>query len=125
MDGRTEIREKLLADATVVSLVGTFEGQPAIFDAPLTPQKYTDAAISMYQTSPTVGGLEYGQIQNTVNCWATSYTVAENMQDAVLTALNRVSENGVFFVPFKQVIIPPQETGGDYNAPVEVTTKYR
>lgn len=125
MDGRTEIREKLVLDSSVTSLVGSFEGSPAIFDAPLTPQKYDGAAISMYLVSPTNGGLEYGEYSNTVNSWASTYTQAENIQDAVYKSLNRLSQDDVFFRCSKQVIIPPQETGGDYNAPVEVLTRQR
>ena len=126
MEGRTELRAKLIADSAVTALVGTYKGSPAIFDAPLTPDKYDDAAISMYLTSPTDGGETLGIFSNTVNCWATSYTVAENMQDAAFEALNRRMEGSdTFFKCSKQVIIPPQNTGGDYNAPLEVLVRQR
>lgn len=124
MDGRTEIRAKLLATSAVTDLVGVYATLPAIFDAPLTPQQYDGAAISMYQTAPVIVGQPLRQVQNTVNCWAGSYSKAEEIQDAVATALSRNTKDGVYFVCTKQQVIPPQDSAGtDYNAPVEVLTK--
>jgi hypothetical protein len=123
MDGRTEIRAKLLLDPSVTDLVGEYESLPAIFDSPLVPEKYLDPAISMYLTTPVDGGLNYGSYNNTVNCFSKTYKEAQSIQDAVYQALNRKSYDGSFFRCSKQVIIPPQETGGDYNAPVEVLVR--
>lgn len=123
MDGRSEIRTKLLADSAVTALVGTYETLPAIFDAPLAPDKYKDAAISIYQTGVINNALNYGQYANTVNCFSKAYTTAEDLQEAVVNALNRQSQDGYFFVCSKQIIIPAGQTGEDYNAPVEVLTK--
>jgi len=121
MDGRTEIHAVLSADAPVIALVGT-----AVYDAPLVPDNYTGAAISMYLTAPTNGGDSIGIYNNTVNCWGKTYTQVEDMQDAVFNALNRKSYGGnTFFRCSKSVIIPPQNTDGDYNAPVEVLVRIK
>jgi len=122
MDGRTELRAKLIADSAVVALVGTYKGSPAVFDAPLAPNDYEDNAVTMYLSASFIGG-PVVQAQNTVNCFAKTYTEAENIQAAVYDSLYRSRYDDVAFTPSKQVVIPPQNTGGDYNAPVEVLTK--
>jgi hypothetical protein len=125
-DGRSEMQAKLKADPAVTALVGTYLSKPAIYSVPLTPEKYTGDAISMYLSAPTDGGLEYGSYRNTVNCWTTDYSKSENLQAAVFDSLNRSLEGSdTFFVCSKLQVIPPQQLGGDYNAPVEVLVRTR
>ena len=126
MDGRTEIRAKLLTDTAVTTQLGTYDSVAAIFDAPVAPDQYTDNCLTMYLTAPTNGGLDIGIYQNTVNCYAKTYQEAESIQDSVYSSLNRHSEGSdTFFGCSKQVIIESGQTGSDYNAPVEVTVKQR
>ena len=126
MDGRTEIRAKLLADSTVTTQLGLYATLPAIFDAPVAPDQYADNCLTMYLTAPTNGGLDIGIYQNTVNCYAKTYQEAESIQESVYSSLNRHSEGAnTVFTCSKQVIIESGVTGSDYNAPVEVTVKQR
>jgi len=124
MDGRTEVKAKLLADSTVVASVGTYLTKPAIYGQFLVPPKYTGKAISMYNAVPTNGGLELSTYGVTVNCYAKKYSDVETIAEAVFDALNRHSgTNESFFVCSKLPVIPPNETGEDYNSPVEVLVR--
>jgi hypothetical protein len=115
------MRTALLLDATVNAIADN-----RIYASPVVPSDIELPAVSMYLTTVTDGGLEYGNFPNTVNCFADSYNDAEDLQDAVFQALNRSSgENETFFTCGKQIIIPPSNTGGEYNAPVEVLTRQR
>ena len=121
MEGRTEIRTALSGDSTVTDITST-----RIFASPVIPQGTKLPAASMYLSATTSGGLEIGNYSNTVNCFADTYNEAEDLQDAVFEALNRSSgDNGTFFLCGKQIVIPPSNTGGEYNAPVEVLTRQR
>lgn len=121
INGRTEMQTKLTNDATVYGLVGE-----EIYSIPLTPQKSTGPAISMYLSSPTDGGLNYGSYRNTCSCWSKTYMGAQDIQDAAFNALNRQSEDSnTFFVCSKLQVIPPAKIGGDYNAPLEVLVRQR
>jgi hypothetical protein len=126
MEGRTEIYNVLSVDTNVTDKIGTYSSKPAIFTSPVVPASYKKNAISMYLTVPTNGGLEYGNYSNTVNNFAKSYNEAEDMQKAVYDSLNRASEGSdTFFLCAKQIVISPSDTGGDYNAPVEVLVRQR
>lgn len=126
MDGMTELRDKLRADSTVTGLVVSYGGFPAIYEYPVIPSNVHGAAISMYFASPRVGGLEYVSSPATVNCYARTYKDALALQDAAQSAVNRKMEGtDTFFVGSKLPVIPPQSTGGDYNAPIEVLIRQR
>ena len=126
MDGRTEVKAKLLADSTVVSSVGTYLTKPAIYGQPLVPEAYTGKAISMYNAVPTNGRLELSTYGVTVNCYAKKYSDVETIAEAVFDALNRHSGiNESFFVCSKLPVIPAPETGGDFNQPIEVLVRKR
>ena len=127
MNGTVETKLKLLADSTVTGLVTTYLSKPAIFSKPVIPEKVKGAAISIYRSLPTDGGLDFGNYGVTVNCYAKTFKKAEDMQDAVFSALNRHSQgDDTFFVASKTLILQPASIGGgDYNAPVEVTVKQR
>ncbi len=127
INGRSEIQAKLKADSNVTALVDVYLTQPAIYSVPITPDyAMVKGAISMYLSTPIDGSLEFETANNTVNCWALDYNKAEALQQAVFASLNRVSENGnTFYKCSKQIIIPPQEISGEYNAPVEVLFRKR
>ena len=121
-----EVKAKLLATPAVVSSVGTYLTKPAIFGKPVVPPKYTGKAISMYRSIPTSGGLEYTAKGITVNCFGKTRDNAEDIQTEVFEALNRRAYGeDTFFLCSKIQIINPQNTGGDYNAPVEVLLRQR
>jgi len=123
------MQTKLKADSTVTGLVGTYLSQPAIYSVPLMPQKYDGngkGGISMYLSGIKDGGEELDGTRNTCSCWAISYDKAEELQEAVFSALNRHSEgNDTFFKCSKLQIIEPTALGGDYLAPVEVLVRKR
>jgi len=126
IDGRAEIQTKLKADSTVLSIVGTYKSTPAIYSIPLMPLKYQGNGVSMYLSGSKDGGSELNGTRNTCSCWATDYSTAEALQEAVYSALNRHSEsNDTFFKCNKLQIISPNEQGGDYLAPVEVLVRKR
>ncbi len=131
MDGLTEVKAKLLADSSVVAGVGEYAGVPAIYGIPILPATYTypalnDQAISMYVSVPVSGGLEYGSSTITVNSFGKKRSGVVSNQALIFEALNRRSYGqDAYFVCSKLPVIPPQNTGGDYNAPVEVQTKRR
>ncbi len=126
MNGLTEVKAKLLADSAVVASTGTYLTKPAIYGQPLAPNKYEGKAITMYNSLPINGGLNYGSYGITVNNFGKKYSDVSTMQEAVFDALNRHAEGeATFFRCTKLQIISPRETGGDYNAPVEVLTRQR
>ena len=121
-----EVKAKLLADSTVVSLVGEYSSVPAIFGTAVIPDTYTDDGISMYRSAPFPGGLDYIADQITVNCYSKSRGSALDIQDAVFKGLNRSAYGAdTFFRCSKLQVISPAQTGGDYNAPVEVLMRQR
>lgn len=121
IDGRAELQAHLKADSSVTDIVGT-----AIYSIPVVKNKTAAKAISMYLTSPTAGSNTIGIYRNTINCWTKTYADSEALQEAVFQSVNRAGYGGnTFFKCDKLQVIPPQETGGDYNAPVEVLVRIR
>jgi len=126
MDGLTEVKAKLLDTVAVVSSVGTYKTKPAIYGRPVAPDKFPDKSITMYNSLPINGGLEYNEFGITVNCFAKKWNDVKTIQHEVFTSLNRkAGDNDAFFLCSKQQVIPAPGTAEDYNAPVEVLVRIR
>ena len=129
--GSVDIYTRLINDTNVTTLLDTDGSDPLIYNDRVLPVKMAgNKAINIYQTGNMSGGLEYIDINFTVNCWGGSlattsggYTNAITIQNAVFTSLNRLNKNGYFFVCDIFPPIPPQDKSENYNAPIGVRVR--
>ena len=129
--GSINIYTRLINDISVTTLLDTDGSDPLIFNDRVLPITMAgNKAINIYQTGNMSGGLEYIDINFTVNCWGGSlakngfaYTDAIGIQNAVFTSLNRLNKDGYFFVCDIFPPIPPQDKSENYNAPIGVRVR--
>jgi hypothetical protein len=129
MFGEIKLRDKLINDAGVLASVDTYIDAsqnvlPAIWKSMVVPSSFDESgkSINYYLNQPTDGGLEYGNYTYTINCRALTEGLAEVIQRAVYTALNRLKSDvgRGFFRCSMRPPIPPADKTDNYNAIVEV-----
>lgn len=125
MIGSTALYTALKADATVLSLVSTIDGNKAIIVDPREPVTWgvSDTTISIYRAVPA-SLRDEGRFTTTwtVNCRASTIQKVEALANAVTDALNRKPINtneGRFYCTLSFMIQPVDELDS-YNLPVEV-----
>jgi len=123
--GRAQLHT-LLSDSTVTDLLT--DGVSGIWYDTVIPDEVTgpnEATINYYRISPVNGGLNYMQVEYSVNCRAGSMAASETLARAVFDVLNRHSEDSVYFVTSVMATIPPVDLTDNYNSPIEAIAKGR
>jgi hypothetical protein len=84
-----------------------------------------DKTINHYRAGRIDGGKPIILTTDLIACRAYTENDAQNIQDAVFTALNRIKSDDdcSFFVCSKLQVIPPSDSTDNYNAQVEVSVK--
>lgn len=125
MNGATALYNAIKADATVLSLVSTVGGYPAIIVDPREPLTWgvDDTTIMIYRAIP-VSLRDEGRFITTwtVNCRAPTIQGVEALAEAVTDAVNRKPINGNEgrFYCTLSFLIQPVDENDNYNLPVEV-----
>ena len=119
MNGALEIRNLLKVDPAVLAIVGT---SSKIAIGIISPDSwgFTDSTCLIYRSGIRDNTLEYYEVEFTVNCRATKEYLSENLKDAVVAALNRVSISDGILKCTGYPVIPPVDDTDNYNTPVAV-----
>jgi hypothetical protein len=126
--GSDFIYDKLLNDASVTSLVGTWEGDdtntyPSIHNALLIPESdESRETINFYRSGNYDASLEYFQVEYSVDCRGKAEYNSFEIAMAVVASLNRVNATlgGVDYFGVCTVLptIRPIDQSDVYNTPV-------
>jgi hypothetical protein len=135
MSWKSENIQNILLNSTAVkATISTFKDdtnatQYCIFNEMVLPefitQKDQPKTINYYRSAIVNGKLSYGFFFYTINCRADTIGDAEAIQIAVFNAINRKSNDSVFFICDISPVIAPADATDNYNAPVEVQIKTR
>ena len=79
--------------------------------------------INLYRDSSIDGTLPHVQTTYTINCRAYTQGEAEDIQNAVFTALNKNSTSSVNLYCFKEALTPPRDEQDNYNARITAFIK--
>lgn len=119
MNGALAIFTKLYNNSTVQLItssriaIGTVEP-----DWPISAK-----GCMIYQDAPINHALEYYNGSFTVNCRASTEYEADELAEAVITALNRHLSGTAFCTCQKLQVIKPFDETDNFNVPVNVTVK--
>lgn len=110
----------------VTNLLDTYGTGKALFADSLIPADCgVWKTINFYQSGSEDYGLDYGQVNFSVNCRAQTRAEASAIAEAVLTRLNRTNFGNFYIVGAKLPILNPADETDSYNQPVEITLKAR
>ena len=99
---------------------------PALFNDVQVPEDCSELkTINFYQIGMIDLSLNYIQAEYSVNCRAATQGEVNNIADAVITAVNRVSFTDFFTTCQVGAPIPPIDPTDVYNIPVQITFKKR
>jgi hypothetical protein len=115
----------LLTDSTITDLLT--QGEDGIFYDTVIPLNVggvtvgaEDSTINYYRVGPVNGGLDYLDVDYSINCRAPTQKEAEDIAVAVKAVVNRRYGNGYGFRVSALPVIPPFNDVDLYNAPLDV-----
>jgi hypothetical protein len=126
MNGEYTLRNHLLADSSVTSLLTLKGSAPALAVGVKEPTKWkpTDSTISIYNA----GGMDNRDkrmiVTLTANCRGATEVICKQIASAVVSSVNReqIPGGGRYYCQ-TGFVIPPQDDLDSYNLPVEITMK--
>lgn len=97
----------------------------SIYNSPVLPTSVENDAktINFYLTSPFSGGLEYTDVEYTINCRSSNQYTSRQIAQAVYTELNRSTYTDYFMIANILSTIKPADETDNYNTPVLVNIK--
>ena len=126
MNGEYTLRNKLLSDSAVTSLLTSKGAYPCLSVGVKEPESWlpTDSTISIYNA----GGMDNRDkrmiVTLTVNCRGATELICKQIASAVVSSVNReVIPGGGRYYCQTGFVIPPQDDLDSYNLPVEITMK--
>jgi hypothetical protein len=120
------IGDVIVNDPTITGILATIPGGFAVFNQNPIPTTYnaTFPSINYYRNAPSAVLNVWTDQIYTLNCWDTSFSGAQDLQESVAEAFNRTSYGD--FEDFQATLLPVieiKEEGTYYNGLVEVRAR--
>jgi hypothetical protein len=128
MIGSSEMYDAL-NNTDITDLLTTYGTRKAIFEDLLVPEDVpaTATTINYYRISSLDGGLDYTQVDWSVNCRANTYNASLALAQKVFEETNRINGTNADYHILCRILqtIPPLDATDNYNTPIAATLKTR